>query len=65
MKRFVIDGNKVIINKPSLEHKVDDFEVEENEVYGIDIVMSTGEGKVCIVPTSRYDRILVTNAIDI
>jgi len=45
MKRFVIDGNKVIINKPSLEHKVDDFEVEENEVYGIDIVMSTGEGK--------------------
>jgi len=45
MKRFVIDGNKVIINKTNLEHKVDEFEFEEGEVYAVDIVMSTGEGK--------------------
>jgi curved DNA binding protein len=45
MKRFVIDGNKVIISKSSLEHKVEEFEFEENSVYAIDIVMSTGEGK--------------------
>eukprot|EP01118_Nematostelium_gracile_P005252 TRINITY_DN1647_c0_g1_i1.p1 TRINITY_DN1647_c0_g1~~TRINITY_DN1647_c0_g1_i1.p1 ORF type:complete len:395 (-),score=156.15 TRINITY_DN1647_c0_g1_i1:57-1241(-) len=45
MKRFVIDGNKVIISKSSLEHKVEEFEFEENQVYAIDIVMSTGEGK--------------------
>lgn len=46
MKRFVIDGNKVIINKSTLEHKVDEFEFEDNQAYNIDIVMSTGEGKV-------------------
>jgi len=45
MKRFVIDGNRVIINKSTIEHKVDEFEFEENEVYAVDIVMSTGEGK--------------------
>jgi len=45
MKRYVIDGNKVIINKASLEHKVEEFEFEENQAYSIDIVMSSGEGK--------------------
>jgi len=45
MKRFVIDGNKTIINKSTLEHKVDEFEFEENQVFAVDIVMSTGEGK--------------------
>jgi len=45
MKRYVIDGTKVISNKPSLEQKVDEFIIEPNEVYHIDIVTSTGEGK--------------------
>jgi len=45
MKRYVIDGNKVIISKATLDHKVEEFEFEENQVYSIDIVMSTGEGK--------------------
>jgi len=45
MKRFVIDGNKVILNKANTEHKVEVNSFEENEVYGIDIVMSTGDGK--------------------
>jgi len=45
MKRYVIDGNKVISNRPTLEQRVDEFIIEANEVYHIDIVMSTGEGK--------------------
>lgn len=45
LKRYVIDGNEVIINKETLEHKVEEFEFEENQVYAVDIVMSTGEGK--------------------
>jgi len=45
IKRFIIDGNKSIINKETLDQKVEDFEFQENEVYCIDIVMSTGEGK--------------------
>lgn len=45
MKRYVIDGNKVIIGKSTLEQKVDEFEFQEGEVYSVDIVMSTGEGK--------------------
>lgn len=50
MKQFVIDANKCVLNRPSPEHKVEDQEFEENEVYAVDIVVSTGEGKpkVCL-----------------
>jgi len=60
LKRFVIDGNKVIINKPALDQKVEEFSFEENEVYAIDIVMSTGEGKVkeMEAKTTIYKRVL-------
>ncbi|KAJ8445932.1 hypothetical protein Cgig2_009861 [Carnegiea gigantea] len=45
LKQFVIDGNKVILSVTSPEMKVDEVEFEENEVYAVDIVTSTGEGK--------------------
>lgn len=45
LKQFVIDGNKVILSVASPDTKVDDAEFEENEVYAVDIVASTGDGK--------------------
>jgi len=45
LKKFVVDANKVILNRPTQEHKVEEFEFEEGEIYAVDIVMSTGEGK--------------------
>mmetsp|Transcript_74028 Transcript_74028/g.123622 ORF Transcript_74028/g.123622 Transcript_74028/m.123622 type:complete len:415 (+) Transcript_74028:93-1337(+) len=45
MKKHVIDANKVIINKPTTDHQVKDAKVELGDVFGFDIVMSTGEGK--------------------
>ncbi|XP_023760217.1 ERBB-3 BINDING PROTEIN 1 isoform X1 [Lactuca sativa] len=45
LKQFVIDGNKVVLSVSNPETRVDDAEFEENEVYAIDIVTSTGEGK--------------------
>lgn len=42
----MIDGNKVVLSISNPETRVDDAEFEENEVYAIDIVTSTGEGKV-------------------
>uniref|UniRef100_A0A804UGR2 ERBB-3 BINDING PROTEIN 1 n=1 Tax=Zea mays TaxID=4577 RepID=A0A804UGR2_MAIZE len=46
LKQFVIDGNKVVLSVSNADTKVDDAEFEENEVYAIDIVTSTGEGKL-------------------
>lgn len=46
MKQFVIDANKVILSVSNPETRVDDAEFEENEVYAVDIVTSTGDGKV-------------------
>ena len=46
MKQFVIDGNKDVLSLSNPDTRVDEAEFEENEVYAIDIVTSTGDGKV-------------------
>eukprot|EP00445_Apocalathium_hangoei_P001709 CAMPEP_0203860536 /NCGR_PEP_ID=MMETSP0359-20131031/12481_1 /ASSEMBLY_ACC=CAM_ASM_000338 /TAXON_ID=268821 /ORGANISM="Scrippsiella Hangoei, Strain SHTV-5" /LENGTH=391 /DNA_ID=CAMNT_0050777625 /DNA_START=66 /DNA_END=1241 /DNA_ORIENTATION=+ len=58
MKKFVIDGNKVIMGVEAAEEKVDEIEFEMNEVYCIDVVISTGEGKgkECEVRHTVYKR---------
>ena len=45
MKRFMIDGEKCILAKPDAESKVDETDFEVNEVYHLDVAMSTGDGK--------------------
>eukprot|EP00177_Eucheuma_denticulatum_P003739 GFKZ01006769.1.p1 GENE.GFKZ01006769.1~~GFKZ01006769.1.p1 ORF type:complete len:462 (+),score=81.10 GFKZ01006769.1:206-1387(+) len=45
MKRYVIDGSKVIVNKQTLECRADRKEFEPYEVFNLDVVMSTGDGK--------------------
>jgi len=63
MKRFVVDGNKCIINKSTLDQKVDEFEFEDYQAYGVDIVMSTGEGKAkeAEIRTTIYKRAVDQN----
>ena len=63
MKQFVIDANKCVLSRPSPEHKVEDGEFEENEVYAIDIVVSTGEGKpkVCAASNTALQLTLPCN----
>jgi len=61
MKPFVIDGNKCIINKAEPDQNVAEIEFEANEVYAVDIVMSSGKGK----PIPREARTTVfKRAID-
>jgi curved DNA binding protein len=55
MEQNIVDGEKVIINKADVEEKVEEFEFAPYEVYAIDIVMTTGEGK----PKERDDRCTV------
>ncbi|KAL1543575.1 ERBB-3 BINDING PROTEIN 1 [Salvia divinorum] len=64
MKQFVIDGNKVVLNVPGPDTRVDDAEFEENEVYAIDIVTTTGEGKPKLLDereTTIYKRAVDKN----
>ncbi|CAM8960341.1 unnamed protein product [Rhodiola kirilowii] len=64
LKQFVIDGNKVVLSVSDPETKVDDAEFEENEVYAIDIVTSTGEGKPKLLDekqTTIYKRAVDKN----
>lgn len=46
MKRFAIDGNKIILLKKTTQEKADDHKIELYDVFGLDIVMTTGEGKL-------------------
>ncbi|KAJ4842193.1 ERBB-3 binding protein 1 [Turnera subulata] len=64
LKQFVIDGNKVVLSVSNPETRVDDAEFEENEVYAIDIVTSTGEGKPKLLDeknTTIYKRAVDKN----
>jgi len=45
LKKHVIDGNAVIIGKRDFDQKVDDYEFAVNDVFGLDIILTTGEGK--------------------
>jgi hypothetical protein len=41
-----IEGKKQIILNPNENQKLEKVDFGENEVYGVDILISTGEGKV-------------------
>lgn len=45
VKKHVIDGSRAINPAPAEGEKVEEFEFEMNEVYCLDVVISTGEGK--------------------
>ena len=45
MKQFIIDGTKVVLNRPNPEARVEEHEFEVGECYAIDMVVSNGEGK--------------------
>jgi curved DNA binding protein len=45
MKRFVIDGNKVVLGKKDPQVKVDAATFEAFEVYSVDVCVSSGDGK--------------------
>lgn len=45
MKKHLIDGNDVIINKESPDQRVEEYEFMPGDIFGLDIFVSTGEGK--------------------
>jgi len=45
MKRDCLDANNVIINRRELDQQAEEFTFEVGQVFALDIIMSTGEGK--------------------
>jgi hypothetical protein len=45
MKRDIIDGVETIINHATYDQKVDQRNFEFGDVFGLDVIVSTGEGK--------------------
>lgn len=45
VKKHLIDGNDVIINRETPDQKVETYEFEAGDVFTIDVFVSSGEGK--------------------
>eukprot|EP01017_Pseudomicrothorax_dubius_P027121 TRINITY_DN3087_c0_g1_i2.p1 TRINITY_DN3087_c0_g1~~TRINITY_DN3087_c0_g1_i2.p1 ORF type:complete len:364 (-),score=126.71 TRINITY_DN3087_c0_g1_i2:36-1127(-) len=45
LKKHLIDGNSVIINKETFDQRVEEAEFQVNQVFALDIIITTGEGK--------------------
>ena len=62
MKRDIIDGLETIINKSTVDQKVDERKFEHGDVFGLAVIVSTGEGKPkeTTIKTSIYKRALET-----
>ena len=45
VKKHLMDANNCIINKTTFEQQVIEHEFQINEVYALDVIVSTGEGK--------------------
>jgi len=45
LKKHLLDGNTTIINKATFDQKVEEHEFQLLEVFGLDVIVSTGEGK--------------------
>ena len=62
MKKHLIDGNKVIINKETFEQRADSQEFAVNDVFALDVYVSSGEGKTkemdtrCTIYKRAMDR---------
>lgn len=58
VKKHLIDGNEVIINKETPEQRVDDWEFVPGDVFGLDVYVSSGEGmgRESEVRTTVYKR---------
>ena len=63
LKKHLIDGNKVILNKETFDQHVDPQEFAVNDVFALDVFVSSGEGKTkehgdlrCTVYKRALDR---------
>lgn len=62
MKRDIIDGIETIINQSTFDQKVEQRNFEFGDVFGLDVIVSTGEGKPkeTEIKTSIFKRALET-----
>ncbi|KAI4835739.1 proliferation-associated protein 2g4 [Plasmodium brasilianum] len=46
IKKYIIEGSKYILLKENPENKIEDFQIEPNDVYIIDVMVTSGDGKI-------------------
>merc|ERR1711934_594649 len=65
LKRYVIDGNKVVIQRAEHDQKVADATFEANEVYAVDIALCTGDDADAKARQSEGRTTVFKRAVDV
>jgi len=65
LKRYVIDGNKVVIQREEHDQKVADATFEANEVYAVDIALCTGDDADAKARQSEGRTTVFKRAVDV
>lgn len=62
MRRDIVDGFETIINKQTFDQKVEQRNFEHGDVFGLDVIVSTGEGKPkeSLIKTTVFKRAVET-----
>jgi methionine aminopeptidase len=54
VSKFFLDGNACIINKETFDQKVEEYEFKVNDVFVLDVFVSTGDGQTKQVDPHKY-----------
>ncbi|CDO66750.1 proliferation-associated protein 2g4, putative [Plasmodium reichenowi] len=46
IKKYILEGSKYIFLKDNVENKIDDFQIEADDIYIIDVMVTSGDGKI-------------------
>ncbi|GAB68430.1 proliferation-associated protein 2g4 [Plasmodium cynomolgi strain B] len=46
IKKYILEGSKFILLKENPENKIEDFQIESDDIYIIDVMVTTGDGKI-------------------
>ncbi|CAG9475781.1 proliferation-associated protein 2g4, putative [Plasmodium vivax] len=46
IKKYILEGSKFILLKENPENKVEDFQIESDDIYIVDVMVTTGDGKI-------------------
>lgn len=46
IKKYILEGSKYILLKENPENKAENFQINTNDIYIIDVMVTTGEGKI-------------------
>ncbi|CRH03870.1 proliferation-associated protein 2g4, putative [Plasmodium relictum] len=46
IKKYILEGSKFILLKDNADNKIEDFQIEPDDIYIVDVMVTSGDGKI-------------------